>query len=73
MDDEGIDDICIENSHENGKGNLRNSSSSDTEGEDLISEVLEISNKSESAKLLAAATACQNNEDESDTKHICYK
>ena len=32
MDDEGIDDFCIENSHENGKGNLRNSSSSDTEG-----------------------------------------
>ena len=40
-------------------------------GEDLISEVLEISNKTESAKLLA--TACQNNDDESDTKHICYK
>ena len=66
---EGIDDFCID-SQENGKSNLHtHSNSSDTEGEDLISEVLEEQHKNENK---FPTSACHNI-DESDSKHICYK
>ena len=70
IDDEGIDDFCIDN-HENGKPNSH--SSSDTEGEDMISEVQEEQHKNENVKCGGATSLNSTVVDENDTKHICYK